>query len=105
MHSGSVACDTLQLNEDTFWDQGPNTNYNSHALGVLKQVQQGIFNKDYASVQNLAITNWMSQGSHGASYRAGGVMLIGFPGQRFDDMEGAQTEILLMHRAMYAIWT
>lgn len=92
MHSGSVACDTLQLNEDTFWDQGPNTNYNSHALGVLKQVQQGIFNKDYASVQNLAITNWMSQGSHGASYRAGGVMLIGFPGQRFDDMEGAQTE-------------
>lgn len=22
MHSGSVACDTLQLNEDTFWDQG-----------------------------------------------------------------------------------
>ena len=48
MHSGSVACDTLQLNEDTFWDQGPNTNYNSHALGVLKQVQQGIFKKDYA---------------------------------------------------------
>lgn len=92
MHSGSVACDTLQLNEDTFWDQGPNTNYNSHALGVLKQVQQGIFKKDYASVQNLAVNNWMSQGSHGASYRAAGVMLIGFPGQRFDDMEGAQTE-------------
>lgn len=92
MHSGSVACDTLQLNEDTFWDQGPNSNYNANALGVLKQVQQGILSKDYASVQNLAVNNWMSQGSHGASYRAAGVMLIGFPGQRFDDMEGTQTE-------------
>lgn len=91
MHSGSVACDTLQLNEDTFWDQGPNTNYNANAFGVLREVQQGIFNKDYASVQNLAVTNWMSQGSHGASYRAAGVVLLGFPGQRFDDMESAQT--------------
>lgn len=91
MHSGSVACDTLQLNEDTFWDQGPNTNYNANVFGVLREVQQGIFNKDYASVQNLAVTNWMSQGSHGASYRAAGVVLLGFPGQRFDDMESAQT--------------
>ena len=33
----------------------------------------------------------MSQGSHGASYRAAGVVLLGFPGQRFDDMESAQT--------------
>ena len=87
MHSGGVACDTLQLNEDTFWDQGPNTNYNANAKGVLKQVQQGIFNKDYASVQDMAVTNWMSQGSHGASYRAAGVVLLGFPGQRFDDTE------------------
>lgn len=92
MHSGSVACDTLQLNEDTFWDQGPNTNYNANALSVLKEVQQGIFNKDYASVQNLAVTNWMSQGSHGASYRAGGVILLGFPGQRYDYDEPAQTD-------------
>lgn len=91
MHSGGVACDTLQLNEDTFWDQGPNTNYNANAKSVLKQVQQGIFNKNYASVQNLAVTNWMSQGSHGASYRAGGVVLVGFPGQRFDDAEAGQT--------------
>ena len=92
MHSGSVACDTLQLNEDTFWDQGPNTNYNANAHSVLKEVQQGIFNKDYASVQNLAVTNWMSQGSHGASYRAGGVVLLGFPGQRYDYDEPAQTD-------------
>ena len=92
MHSGGVACDTLQLNDDTFWDQGPNTNYNANALSVLSEVRNGIFNKNYASVQNLAVKNWMSQGSHGASYRAAGVVLLGFPGQRFDDMESAQTD-------------
>ncbi len=91
MHSGGVAIDTLQLNEDTFWDQGPNENYNANALGVLKQVQQGIFAKNYASVQDLAVTNWMSTGSHGASYRAAGELLIAFPGQRFDDEEAGQT--------------
>ena len=91
MHSGGVACDTLQLNEDTFWDQGPNTNYNANAKNVLKQVQNGIFAKNYASVQDLAVKNWMSQGSHGASYRAAGVVLLGFPGQRFDYTEQAQT--------------
>ncbi len=91
MHSGGVACDTLQLNEDTFWDQGPNANWNANALDVLSEVRNGIFNKDYASVQNIAVKNWMSQGSHGASYRAAGVVLLGFPGQRYDDMESAQT--------------
>lgn len=92
MHSGGIACDTLQLNEDTFWDEGPNENYNANALGVLKQVQDGIFAKNYASVQDLAVTNWMSQGSHGASYRAAGELLIGFPGQCYDDEEPGQTE-------------
>ena len=91
MHSGGVATDTLQLNEDTFWDEGPNENYNANALGVLKQVQNGIFSKNYASVQDLAVTNWMSKGSHGASYRAAGEVLISFPGQRFDDEEPAAT--------------
>lgn len=89
MHSGGVACDTLQFNEDTFWDQGPNENYNSNALGVLKHVQNGIFAKNYASVQDMAVTNWMSQKSQGASYRAAGELLIGFPKQRYDDEEPA----------------
>lgn len=92
MHSGGVACDTLQLNEDTFWDQGPNENYNTNALGVLKQVQNGIFAKDYASVQDVAVSNWMSKGSHGASYRAAGEVLIGFPQHRYDDMEPGRAD-------------
>lgn len=91
MHSGSVAKDTLQLNEDTFWDSGPNQNHNANALSVLKEVQNGIFAKNYASVQQLAVSNWMSQGSHGASYRAGGVVLLGFPGHEYSVEEAGAT--------------
>ena len=90
--SGSVAKDTLQLNEDTFWGQSPNKNYNANAKNVLAQVQQLIFNKDYAAAQKLAIPNWMSQASHGAQYQAAGCVLLGFPGHRYDDEEPGQTE-------------
>ena len=92
MVSGSVAKDTLQLNEDTFWGQSPNRNYNANAKSVLAQVQQLIFNKDYVAAQKLAIPNWMSQASHGAQYQAAGCLLIGFPGIRFDDEEAGQTD-------------
>lgn len=92
MVSGSVAKDTLQLNEDTFWGQSPNRNYNANAKSVLAQVQQLIFNKDYVAAQKLAIPNWMSQASHGAQYQAAGCVLMGFPGIRFDDEEAGQTD-------------
>ena len=92
MVSGGVAKDTLQLNEDTFWGQSPNKNYNANAKQVLQQVQQYIFNKDYAAAQKLAIPNWMSQGSHGAQYQAAGCVLLGFPGHRYDDEEPGQTD-------------
>ena len=91
MVSGSVAIDTLQLNEDTFWGQSPNRNHNANAKNVLSQVQQYIFNKDYVSAQKLAIPNWMSQASHGAQYQAAGCVLLGFPGHRYDDEERGQT--------------
>ncbi|MDE5895522.1 MAG: glycoside hydrolase N-terminal domain-containing protein, partial [Muribaculum intestinale] len=91
MVSGSVAVDTIQLNEDTFWGQSPNTNHNPKAASVLKQVQNLIFSKDYVSAQRLAIPNWMSEGSHGAQYQAAGCVLVGFPGHRFNDEEGGAT--------------
>ena len=92
MTSGSVAKDTLQLNEDTFWGQSPNTNYNANAKSVLSQVQQMIFNGEYEAAQKLAIPNWMSTKSHGATYQASGCVLVGFPGHRFDDEELGQTD-------------
>ena len=92
MVSGSVAKDTIQLNEDTFWGQSPNTNYNANAKNVLNQVRDYIFNKDYTSAQKLAIPNWMSKGSHGAQYQAAGCVLLGFPGQRYNDEERGAAE-------------
>ncbi len=92
MVSGSVACDTLQLNEDTFWGQSPNTNYNPNAKAVLDQVRQYIFNKDYTAAQKLAIPNFQSTGSHGAQYQAAGCLLLGFPGHRYNDEERGALE-------------
>lgn len=92
MVSGGVACDTIQLNEDTFWGQSPNANHNSDALKVLRDVQDKIFKGQYTDAEKLAISNWMSKGSHGATYQAAGVVLVGFPGQRFNDEEAGATD-------------
>lgn len=92
MVSGSVAVDTLQLNEDTFWGQSPNRNHNANAKSVLSQVQQYIFDRNYVEAQKLAIPNWMSTTSHGAQYQAAGCVLVSFPGQRYDDEEAGQTD-------------
>ena len=91
MVSGSVAMDTIQINEDTFWGQSPNTNYNAESKSVLKQVQDLIFNGQYTEAQKIAIPKWMSKGSHGAQYQGAGCVLIGFPGQRFNDEEAGAT--------------
>ncbi len=87
MVSGSVAVDTIQLNEDTFWGQSPNANHNSKARSVLSSVRDLIFKKNYTDAQKTAIPNWMSQGSHGAQYQAAGCLLLGFPGHRYSDEE------------------
>lgn len=87
MVSGSVAVDTIQLNEDTFWGQSPNSNHNPDAKAVLSRVRELIFEKDYVAAQKLAIPSWMSKGSHGAQYQAAGCVLVGFPGHRFNDEE------------------
>ncbi len=92
MVSGSVAVDTLQLNEDTFWGQSPNSNHNSDAKAVLDRVRELIFDKDYVAAQKLAIPAWMSKGSHGAQYQGAGCVLVGFPGHRFNDEEAGATD-------------
>lgn len=84
MHSGGVECDTLQLNEDTYWNQGPNQNYNGNALKVLGQVRDSIFAGRYASVQDLIVRNWTSPASNGATYRGAGVLLISFPHRKYN---------------------
>lgn len=84
MVSGSVATDTIQLNEDTFWGQSPNSNHNQRAAAVLDSVRQLIFAGRYADAQKLAIPNWMSERSHGAQYQSAGCLLLDFPGHCYD---------------------
>lgn len=91
MVSGSVAKDTIQLNEDTFWGQSPNQNHNPNAKNVLAQVRDLIFKKDYTEAQKLAIPNFQSTASHGAQYQAAGCVLLGFPGHRYNDEEPGAT--------------
>lgn len=93
MVAGSVAMDTMQLNEDTFWGNSPNQNHNPNALSALSQVRQLIFNGQYEAAQRLALANWHSQGSHGAQYKAAGCVLVGFPGHRYSDEEPGATDL------------
>ena len=51
MVAGSVAKDTIPLNEDTFWNHSPNQNHNANALRVLAQVRQLIFSGQYEAAQ------------------------------------------------------
>ena len=93
MVAGSVAKDTIPLNEDTFWNHSPNQNHNANALRVLAQVRQLIFSGQYEAAQRLALANWHSQGSHGAQYKSAGCVLVGFPGHRYNDEEVGATDL------------
>ena len=90
MVAGAVAKDTVQLNEDTFWDCSPNSNHNPNARSVLGNVQSLILSGKYEAGQRLALANWNSTTSNGASYKAAGCLLLGFPGHRYDDEESGQ---------------
>lgn len=83
MVSGSVAQDTLQLNEDTFWSGSPFNNYNTRALPVLDKVRTLLATGKYEEGQRLAMDNWNSPTSDGMMYESVGRLLLTFPGHRF----------------------
>ncbi len=79
---GSVAQDTIQLNEDTFWSGSPYNNYNTRARGVLWQVRSLLANGQYEQGQRLAMDNWNSPTANGLMYESVGRLLLTFPGHR-----------------------
>ena len=91
MVSGSVAQDTIQLNEDTFWSGSPYNNYNENCLTYLQQMRDGIQSgteEGYVKAQKLALKYLVadkSQTSHGQIYESVGRLLLTFPGQTFVD--------------------
>ena len=85
MVSGTVAQDTIQLNEDTYWSGSPYNNDNPNSKGVLKKVQNLIFAGQYEAAQRLALPNMacdQSVTSPGQSYSSIGRLLLTFPGQK-----------------------
>lgn len=87
MVSGSVAQDTIQLNEDTFWSGSPYNNVNKNCLTHLKEMRDDLQKgtaEGYTEAQKLAMKNIVadrSKTSHGQIYESVGRLLLTFPGQ------------------------
>ena len=82
MISSAVECDTLFLNEDTFWSGSPYSNCNANALGVLDSIRQALWQKDYEHAQRLGVKNIVADRNktgHGMAYEAVGRLLIKTP--------------------------
>lgn len=91
MVSGSVAQDTIQLNEDTFWSGSPYNNYNENCRKYLQQMRDNIqkgTKEGYVEAQKLAMKYMVAdkgKTSHGQIYESVGRLLLTFPGQTFPD--------------------
>lgn len=84
MVSGTVAQDTIQLNEDTYWSGSPYCNDNADAINYLQPVRDLIFAGNYAEGQKMAMENMIAKRAetgHGMSYSSIGRLLLTFPGQ------------------------
>ena len=91
MVSGSVAQDTIFMNDDTFWSGSPYNNANSNCLKSLRQIRENIAKgneEGYIEAQKLAMRDIVadrSKTSHGQIYESSGRMLLTFLGQTFDN--------------------
>ena len=89
MVSGSVAQDTIQLNEDTFWSGSPYSNYNENCKTYLQDMRNNMQKGTEAGsieAQKLAMKYVVAdktKTSHGQIYESVGRMLLTFPGQTY----------------------
>ncbi len=89
MVSGSVAQDTIQLNEDTFWSGSPYNNYNENCKTYLQAMRDNMqkgTEAGYIEAQKLAMKYMVAdktKTSHGQIYESVGRMLLTFPGQTY----------------------
>lgn len=77
---GTPSNERIQLNEETFWSGGPSRNDNPNALGVLEQVRQMIFSRNYTNVESTINANMTAQTLHGSKYLCVGNLRLAFPG-------------------------
>ena len=77
---GSPFREHIQLNEETIWAGGPNTNANPDALKALPEIRELIFRGRYAYAQELVGMSVISDTNHGMPYQPAGDLFLQFPG-------------------------
>lgn len=77
---GNPSEERLQLNEETIWAGGPNTNANPDALEALPEIRDLIFQGRYAEAQDLVGRKVISNTNHGMPYQPAGDLFLHFPG-------------------------
>lgn len=79
---GVPQCDTIQINEDTFWTGSPYQNNNPNAKNSLKTIQKYIEDENYIDAQKVALDNIIADRkttSHGQSYQSIGNLILTVP--------------------------
>ena len=86
---GVPQCDTIQINEDTFWSGSPYQNINPNAKTSLKTIQKYIEEENYIDAQKLSLDNIIADReitSHGQVYQSIGNLILSVPGHdKFTD--------------------
>ena len=75
---GGVACEELQINEDTLWSGGPYEPINPDALPHLAEVRQLVFDGRYAEAEALANRFSMARPLKQMSYQPAGNLWLDF---------------------------
>lgn len=86
---GVPQCDTIQINEDTFWSGSPYQNTNPNAKNSLKKIQKYLEDGNYIDAQKLSLNDIIADRkitSHGQVYQSIGNLILTVPGhEKFTD--------------------
>src|SRR5699024_7307025 len=77
---GRPAQEIIQLNEETVWAGGPNSNVNPAVKEVIPKIRELIFEGKYDEAQKLADQKVVPLGNNGMPYQPVGNLLLEFPG-------------------------
>lgn len=77
---GGTAEETIQLNEETLWTGGPNTNANPQAREAIPEIRKLLFAGKYREAQDLVDEKVISKTNHGMVYQPVGNLVLRFPG-------------------------
>ncbi|PXY46418.1 glycoside hydrolase family 95 protein [Flavobacterium hydrophilum] len=80
---GIPQCDTIQINEDTFWSGSPYQNNNANAKKNLKTIQKYLEDGNYIEAQKLSLDAIIADRkttSHGQVYQSVGNLILRMPG-------------------------